>query len=437
MRDYPNTPRGHGLALLDAVLTRRQSLDEALGAVSGRAELARRDRAMARLLVTTVLRRLGQIDLAIDAKLAKSPPKKRHTRNILRQALAELLFLGTPAYAAVNGAVELAKALGEDRYSGLINGILRSVDREGRQVPGAEDAARLNTPDWLWEGWASIYGEATALDIATAHLTEPPLDLTLFDHSSGDEPDSWATKLSATLVPTGSLRLTRPGLVPELPGYKEGAWWVQDAAAALPVQLLGNVAEHRVLDLCAAPGGKTAQLAARGAKVTAVDRSAQRLNRLRDNLTRLELTAEIIESDVASFRASQPFDAILLDAPCSATGTIRRHPDIARLKSPRDIEKAVQVQQEMLPIAIEQLAPGGILVYAVCSLEKREGPDQIDALIAAGAPVVIDPLGPYEIPGLADFVTAEGAIRTLPCHFAELGGMDGFYAVRLRKNEKS
>lgn len=432
MKAYPITARGQGLALLDAVLTLRQSLDDALTGLSGISKLDRRDRAMARLLATSVLRRLGQIDVAIDAKLAKSPPKKRHTRNILRQGMVELLFLETPAYAVVNGAVELAKAMGEERYGGLINGILRAVDREGRQVPATDQAGRRNTPSWLWGRWVKTYGRATAQEIAEAHLNEPPLDLTVRAAA-----DNWATRLNGTLLPTGSLRLKRPGLIPDLPGFKEGAWWVQDAAAALPAQMLGHIEGRRVLDLCAAPGGKTAQLVAQGAKVTAVDRSAGRLARLSGNLERLGLTAQIVEHDVMTFKTDEPFDAVLLDAPCSATGTIRRHPDIARLKSPRDIEKAVIAQRGMLKAAVDLVAPGGVLVYAVCSLEPSEGPDQISDLIADGAPVAVEPLDPAQFVHIKDYLTVDGALRTLPCHLAELGGMDGFYAVRLRRFKKS
>ncbi|MDH3793045.1 MAG: RsmB/NOP family class I SAM-dependent RNA methyltransferase, partial [Rhodospirillales bacterium] len=243
-----------------------------------------------------------------------------------------------------------------------------------------------------------------------------------------------AERLGAQLLPGGTLRLPPgAGEVSRLPGYDEGAWWVQDAAAALPARLLGDVAGKQVIDLCAAPGGKTAQLAAAGARVTAVERSEVRLARLSENLARLGLSVTAVTADAATWRPEAPAGAVLLDAPCSATGTLRRHPDIAHLKGPEQIAALAALQDKLLAATLGMVKPGGLLVYAVCSLQPEEGPARIARLLAGGAPAARVPVEPAEFQGLCDLVTAEGDLRTLPCHLAGDGGMDGFYACRLRR----
>jgi len=229
------------------------------------------------------------------------------------------------------------------------------------------------------------------------------------------------------------LRRQGGGAIANLPGYHEAAWWVQDAAAALPVKLLGNIAGEAVLDLCAAPGGKTAQLVAAGAHVVALDRSPRRVERLNANLARLKLAAETRVADAIQWRPDQPVRFILLDAPCTATGAIRRHPDVPHLKSPDDVIRLAAVQERLLAAAIEMLAPGGMLVYCTCSLEPQEGKQQIERLLAHGAPVKRSPVDPGEIGGLAERVSAEGDLRTLPCHLADREGLDGFFAARLMR----
>jgi 16S rRNA (cytosine967-C5)-methyltransferase len=325
-------------------------------------------------------------------------------------------------------------------HKGLINAVLRRIAREGAALLALQDAARLNTPAWLWQTWSAAYGEATARAITEAHLLDPPLDLTLNagwrKGGPGEAPDieGWAARLGARVLPTGTLRLAPgAGEVAGLPGYGDGAWWVQDAAAALPVRLLGQVAGKRVLDLCAAPGGKTAALAAAGAWVTAVDVSPARLARLEDNLARLGLKAETVAADAIRWRPGEPAEAVLIDAPCSGTGTIRRHPDIAWLKQPRDLAALIRLQDRLLGAAVEMVAPGGLLVFATCSLQPEEGAERIAALIAKGAPVERVPLGAEEIFGRQEFLSPEGDLRSLPCHLAEFGGMDGFFACRLRR----
>lgn len=382
-----------------------------------------RDRGFARLLTATVLRRLGQIDDVLARFLAK-PLQPGAVRDILRLGTAQLLFLETPPHAAVATSVGLAAR--HPAMKGLINAVLRRVAREGGAALAQQDAARLDTPTWLWRNWCESYGEAAARAIAAAHWREAPLDL-----SVKSDPEIWAARLDATILPTGTLRRAAGGLIENLPGYAEGAWWVQDAAAALPVKLFGSVRGATVADLCAAPGGKTAQLAAQGARVVALDASAARLRRLRDNLARLDLVAECVVTDAATWRPTQPLSFILLDAPCTATGAIRRNPDVPHLKSPADVARLAAQQDRLLANALAGLAPGGTLIYCVCSLEPEEGPARITRLLASGAPVERRPIAAAEIGGLAECVTGDGDLRTLPCHFAEAGGLDGFYACRL------
>ena len=426
----PPAARSVALALVGQVLARSKPLDQVLAESRDLARLETRDRAFARLLVVTLLRRLGQVD-AVLAHCLERPlaPAMARTRGILRLGAVQLLFLGTPAHAAVSESLALAEAVGQGRNKGLINAVLRRIDREGEGVLADQDAARLNTPDWLWDSWSAAYGEETARAIAEAHLAEPPLDL-----SVKDDPAVWAERLSADVLPTGSLRLeSGQGAVERLMGYEEGAWWVQDAAAALPARLLGNVKGLRVADLCAAPGGKTAQLAAAGAEVVAVERTRSRARRFEQNLARLQLSAEVVVADARSWQPDRPFDAVLLDAPCSATGTLRRHPDIAWLKAPADLPPLITLQDALLDAAVAMLAPGGSLVYATCSLQPEEGPDRIAALLSRRSDLSLVPVEPAELPSLAEAVTKEGYLRSLPCHWPVRGGLDGFFAARLRR----
>lgn len=420
--------RAVALELLQAVLRRRQALDEALTSAALR-QLEPRDRALVRRIIAITLRRLGQIDALIDGFLERPLPASAATaHDLMRLGAAQLLFGAVPPHAAVDTAVALADRRGQSAYRKLINAVLRRLGREGEALAAEQDAARLNTPPWLWESWTAAYGEATARAIAAAHMVEPPLDLTVRNPA---EAEAWAAALGAERLPTGTLRRATGGAIAELPGFAEGAWWVQDAAAALPARLLGNVAGQRVIDLAAAPGGKTLQLAAAGARVTAVDISAKRMRLLQENLVRTGLAAECVTADAAAWRPEAPAEAVLLDAPCSATGTIRRHPDVPWLKTPRDVARLTAVQDRLLAAALAMTAPGGRLVYACCSLQPEEGPERIAALLAAGAPMRRDPIRPDEVGGLAAIITVEGDLRTLPCHLAERGGMDGFYASRL------
>ena len=428
--------RAVALDLLGQVLERGMPLDTALARARPLAALSTRDRAFARLLVTTVLRRLGQIDGAIAEKLNRPlAPRQSQVRNALRLGIAQLAFLGTPAHAAVDRSVALVRQRGRGGMTGLVNAVLRAIDRDGAAaLADTPETRALNTPDWLQASWRAAYGAENTHTIMAVHAGEPPLDITL---APGEPAEAWADRLEATLLPTGTLRRRAGGTVSALADYDRGAWWVQDAAAALPARLLGDFGGRHVIDLCAAPGGKTAQLAAAGAQVTAVDISAERLALVQENLARLHLAAEVICADATEFAPAHPADAILVDAPCSSTGTIRRHPDIAWLKSPDDVAAAAQLQARLLRAAIEMLAPGGTLVYAVCSLQPEEGPAQVAALLGDRGDIARVPVTPPELPGLdalsPPVVTADGDVRTLPCHLADAGGMDGFYIARLRR----
>ncbi len=416
--------RRAALSLLAEVLGRRRPLDEALAGAAAMARLEPRDRAFARLLATTVLRRLGELDLLIDHCLSRSLPEAAGAvLDVLRLGVAQLAFLKTPPHAAVETAVTLAP----QRFKGLVNAVLRRLSREAEALIADADSARLNTPDWLWRSWSAHYGETTARKVASAHLVEPPLDL-----MAKSDPEGWARRLGGSLMPTHAIRLASGGLVSDLPGYAEGAWWVQDAAAQLPARLIGDVAGRSVVDLCAAPGGKTAQLAAAGARVVAVDRSAPRLERVAENLQRLGLAAELVLADATEWSPDRRFAAVLLDAPCSATGTIRRHPDLPWLKQPQDVAQMTQLQDRLLAAALRLVEPGGILVYSVCSLEPEEGPERIARLLAGTPGLQRLPIDAALVDGQTELLTDAGELRTLPSHWPERGGIDGFYAARLQ-----
>jgi 16S rRNA (cytosine967-C5)-methyltransferase len=422
--------RRAALSVLDAVLGRQIPLDLAFERAVSQQKLSGPDRGFARALAAIVLRRLGQIDDAVDPFLRRPLPKRALTpRNILRLGAAQILFLETPAHAAVSETTDLASGKNKT-YRGLTNAVLRRIAEAGPELLEGQSAARQNTPEWLWQSWRKSYGSETALAIAEAHQLEPPLDISLL---KGD-PADWPEKLEATLLPTGSLRRTISAAVPDLAGFTDGVWQVQDAAAALPARMLGDVSGKRVIDLCAAPGGKTSQLVSAGANVVAVDAGAERMPRVQENLKRLGLEAETVIADATKWRPETPVDAILLDAPCSSTGTIRRRPDVLWSKRPRDVTSLAEIQAELLRAAADMLKPGGMLVYACCSLEAEEGPDQIVTFLEDCPEFARAPLSSSEIFGLPeDAITADGALRTLPSMWPEHGGMDGFYAARLIK----
>jgi 16S rRNA (cytosine967-C5)-methyltransferase len=412
---------------ISAVLRENAPLERATAEMIDATPLDLRDRGFARALATESFRRLGQIEALIRQFVPKAPAphKAGITPEILIAGACELLFLGIPAHAAVDAANRLAQA---DRnavhFKPLINAVLRRIAREGRQSLAAQDASALNTPDWLWARWLARYGEDVARAIATAHLAVPPLDLSFAEIRPPAVP-------GATQLAPGRLRVNRSRRVEEIAGYRDGLWWVQDFAASLPARLLGDVTDRRVLDLCAAPGGKTAQFCAGGAQVTAVDISADRLQLLRENLDRLRFTANLVATDIRDWRPAEPAPFVFLDAPCTATGTIRRHPDLPWLKSAADVEICAGLQQELLDSAAQMTASGGLLVYAVCSLEPEECEEQVEFFLQRNTRFRREPATPAESFDEL-FITAGGDLQTLPSYWAEKGGMDGFFAARMR-----
>ena len=447
----PPEARALALAMLGRIIHQRQTLDEALNDAFGPgkpgAVLEARDRGFARLLVTAVLRRRGQIDDILSHCLSK-PLEDTQPRllNILRLGAVQILFLETAPHAAVDATVRLAGKHASQR--GLINAILRRLDREGRDWVSEQEKAgvtgRLNTPEWLWQSWSDAWGEKATDRIAACHAEEPALDLTLQPDSNAAE---LAEELSAVVMQNGSLRRAGGGRIEDLPGYAEGKWWVQDVSATLPATLLlssldANELSGPVIDLCAAPGGKTAQLAASGASVTAVDMSGKRLQRVTENLTRLNLEAEVIKADIRKWQPDHKAAGVLLDAPCSATGTIRRHPDAAWSKSPSEVKRLVKIQQELIRSAADMLMPGGVLVYCTCSLQPEEGEAQAERMRHRDDLIHL-PFKSDELTGFGSSVTAEGDIRILPGQVVVpdggeepvAGGNDGFFITRFKRAE--
>ncbi len=403
------------------------------------------DRALAEQIVRTTLRRRGQLEHMLKRFLNKPLPRKAcPVHAALLMGAAQLLAMRVPAHAAIHTTVALLKHerhLGH--FSGLANAVLRRLHAEGEMLLRQVDAA-LNIPEWLRQRWRQAWGEEALREMVQMLLAEPPLDITVHDAETAA---AWAERLHGTLLPTGSVRIMHPqGPVPELPGYDEGAWWVQDAAAALPAHLLAaafpqaDISGRSIADLCAAPGGKTAQLVSRGARVQAVDISARRLRRLHENLKRLKLAdkVEVVEADVLQWHPATAPDAILLDAPCTATGTFRRHPDVLQAKSPAQLAALAELQRQMLQHAAHQIAPGGVLVYCVCSLLPEEGEEQVERFLASKAGQAFRrlPVSPAEIAHQHQFITAAGDVRTLPHQpIGSSTGLDGFFIARLQRTE--
>jgi 16S rRNA (cytosine967-C5)-methyltransferase len=422
--------RRAAIAILSDVLRMKRPLDAAVSDALAAADLPPRDAGFARAIATTSLRRFGQLEALIRQFVPKSPSphKAGPTLEILLAGACELLFLGVAPHAAVDGANRLAQSDAKAvHFKALINAVLRRVAKEGEIAIAAQDAAALNTPDWLWPRWIAHYGEEVARAIAQAHLPVPPLDLTL---KSPDDP--YTDLPGAERLAPGRLRLKDAGRIEELAGFRDGRWWVQDFAATLPARLLGDVEGQTVIDLCAAPGGKTAQLAAAGAHVTAIDVSSDRLAMIDENLARLKLAANLVAADARDWRPPAPAALVLLDAPCTSTGTIRRHPDLPWLKTAADLSICESLQRELLDAAAEMTEEGGTLVYAVCSLEPEEAEDQIEAFLRRRSDFTRAPIGPDDVFD-ARFVSPAGDLKTLPLYWSEQGGMDGFYAARLTR----
>ena len=421
------------LELLSNVLDRKNALDVTLDNSNDFATLPQRERSFTRMLLTTTLRRLGQIDDLIA--FAQDDPDKLKTpviRNILRLGITQLFFMNVPDHASVDTSVRLAEDMGMERQKGFINAILRKLGREGEERLKKQDAARLNTPEWLLKIWIEDYGMKEAAQIAEAHMNEAPLDFTI---KNIDDRPYWGNTLQAAELSTGTLRRMSGGNIREMEGFEDGKWWIQDASAALPAHLLGDIKDQLVVDMCAAPGGKTLQLASMGAQVIALDRSAKRLKRLEENLDRMQLHEKVkIEiADASVWTSPEPLQRILVDAPCSATGTIRRHPDTGYLKSPKDITSLTSVQERLLNHAASLLGVGGLLIYCTCSLQKIEGEQQIEKFLKTHPEFQRVPIAPHEIGDYEELINDNGDLRILPYHLNSQGGMDGFFISRLTR----
>lgn len=425
--------------LLGAVIDTRTSLDALTDNEHGHPHylaLDPRDRSLVRAILSAALRHRRALGDVLAKRLDRPLPGNAHAlAHILHVALAQILHLDIPDSAAVDLAVTQAN---EDprtrRFSGLVNAVLRGVVRNRSEGEADEAGPAGESTDWFRDRLIAAWGADRTAGILAAIATEAAVDFTV-----KADPERWAETLGGIVLPTGSVRVARPAApIAELPGYQEGAWWVQDAAAALPARLFGDVAGLQVADLCAAPGGKTAQLAGGGARVTALEIAPGRMRRLDANMRRLGLAAELVQGDLFTYGPDKPFDAVLLDAPCSSTGTVRRHPDVPWTKGPEDVAKLADLQRRMLLRAIDLVRPGGRIVFSNCSLDPSEGEEVVASVLnAEGHRLRLDPVGADEVPGIAPFVTAQGWLRTLPDGLPHadpaLAGLDGFFAARLLK----
>ena len=433
-------PRGIAFDIVNTTLTSRQPFDEAFNQHPRINKVEPRDRNLSYNIIITTLRHLGQIDDIIDQCLNKKLPiNARFAKTILRIGICQLLFLNIPAHAAVDTSVKLAVQQKQGMYKKLINAILRRVTRESSALLKFQDAEKLNTPDWLWTSWIAEYGEETTRNIAKAHLKKPALDLWV-----KSKPKLWAQKLGGQILPTGGIRLPSATNVAGLEGFKDGEWWVQDAAASIPVQLFGADLKGKVIaDICAAPGGKTAQLISAGANVIALDRSEKRIQTLKENLERLSFFPEVICENAVTWLPKKLLDGVLIDAPCSATGTIRRHPDIKYLKNGKVVKQTQPAQLRLLESAAKMIKPDGQIVFSTCSLQPEEGPKVIDTFLSEHLDWKRKSIPPKIMKNHSEFITSAGDIRTLPFHLSDyarhnypqnyknMGGMDGFFSTCL------
>ncbi len=425
-------PRLAALNAVAAVFTRAAALDWALANDRGWAALTPRDRAFARAISSAAVRRVGALTAALDSLIERPLPEKAvRARMALLCGAAERLVLDGAPHAAVDNWVSVLDADDQTRrYKNLANAVLRRVaSGEARAAYDAADP-RADLPGWLSARWTAVYGESAAKALAAARAVPPTLDLSV---KPGVDAAALAAAIGAEVLPGGTVRRREIGAVEHLPGFEAGDWWVQDYAAALPVRLLNPQHGDHIADLCAAPGGKTLQLAASGAQVVAVEASAKRMKRVAANLDRTGLAAELVTADAAAWRPEAPLDAVLLDAPCTATGTFRRRPDAAWAKQEGDIASLAQIQARLFDAAFETLKPGGRLIYCTCSLEPEEGEDQLAAFLARTPDARLSPVTHQDLPELAQAITSDGAVRTRPDLWAERGGMDGFFIARVTR----
>ncbi len=419
--------------ILAAVVDRKTSLDGMLDPEHGNPAflpLNEADRGLVKAILQSALRHLPRIEAIISSLLDNPlPDGARSLHHLLVVAAAQMLYLDVPDHSAVDLAVEQANGDPRSRrFAKLVNAILRRIGREKADLlSSVEDLPCM--PDWFMQRLTEVYGRENALAIAASQLEPPTIDLTVKADAEG-----WAERLGGQVLPTGSVRLDRfRGSVTALEGFDDGAWWVQDAAAAIPAKLFGDLTGKRVADLCAAPGGKTAQLVLAGGDVLAVEQSKTRLKRLESNLARLGLPADTLCTDLLTIDEAESFDAILLDAPCSSTGTTRRHPDVLWTKDAGDIAKLAALQEKLLRHAVTLLKPGGLLVFSNCSIDPSEGEDVVDRVLADMPGLRLVAINPSDWPGLETAITPRGEFRTTPAMLAKQGGLDGFYAAVIAK----
>ncbi len=421
------------LHLLCQILEKKQSFDLLLERDAAFRALPAKERGFTHMLTATVLRHIGQCDDLITKMQDKhGRPSQLKLQNILRMGLCQILYMNVPDHAAVSTSVDLCEASDLQRSKNFVNALLRRFLREKDILLSKQDEILLNIPAWLLQPLIQDWGLTQAAKIGASLLSEAPLDVTIKNPGMLEH---WLKELDAQHLFHNTIRLKNPAAIPSLSGYHDGHWWVQDAAAALPVHLMGDVRNKLVFDLCAAPGGKTAQLAAKGAKVIALDRSAKRLSRLKENMERLSFsgTVQTMTADAAEWNPEELADAVLLDAPCSATGVIRRHPDILYLKSERDIDGLVRTQAHIFDHAATLLKPGGILIYCTCSILKSESEDQVETFLTNHPDFEHMPVTPEEVAGNESFINPAGDLRLFPYYLDSLGGLDGFFISRLRK----
>lgn len=413
------------ITLIEAALEKRSGFDEA-AASPDFLKLSETERAFARALSLLVLRRLGQLDHVIHKKTQKMPPEA--VRQLLRIGMAQIFFMQVPDFAAVSTTVKIAERENKTRpFKGLINAILRGLIREGKL---SDVNPKRLVPDWLWQRWVQTYGEDNAAGMATVLTEEPATDLSFRNPA---ERDALKEALQGEVVGPVNLRSALRGDLRQWADYEAGKWWVQDIAAATPVNLLGDLSGKTALDVCAAPGGKTMQLIARGAQTVAIDRSKNRLRRVEDNLARVGMSAEIHNADASTFDDPRAFDVVLVDAPCSATGTYRRQPDVLWATRPADVAKLADVQHRLLDALAPRVKPGGDFLYCTCSLEREEGETQILAFLRRNRDFTLVRHGADQHPDIppASFAP-EGWLRLLP--HQRKGGQDGFFVAHLKRN---
>ena len=411
------------------VMENHQPLEHVLAGQPDYRALEGRDRAFVRLIAATTFRRMGQIDAALKPFVRQRPTKLVYAA--LQTAAAQILYLGTPAHAAVGETVAMLKSRGSSKgFANMANAVLRNVVEKGPNLAGAQPP-KVNIPGWIRGEWERAYGRQSGRKMSAQLMKDPVLDISVKSDVKG-----WAAKFSGEIIGVQSVRLDKIGDVTALSGFDEGEWWAQDVAASLPVQLLGDVKGLKILDMCAAPGGKTLQLAAKGAIVTVLDKSEGRLERVKENLERTQLSADVICADALDWTPKEDlYDVVLLDAPCSATGTFRRHPDVLYNRSPKDVANLVRLQDKLLARAAEFVRPGGVLLYCTCSLMPKEGQPRIDHFLQIMPDFRLIPI--LDVPGLAlpQEAFSEGSLRSLPYYLEDKGGMDGFFIARLRRNE--